>query len=238
MIHGTTLVTNAIIERKGARTALLATRRLPRRARDRPRAPLRALRPRARAAASRSCRATCASTCRSGRWPTAPTLAGARRGVRRAAGRASWRTPASRRSRSRSCTATRTRPTRSARARRRAARRAGDARLDLVRGGAGDPRVRAHLDHDRERLRPGPHRGVPARAGGAGWRALGFAGALPPDAVGGRHRDAGDGDALPGPAARVGPGGGRARRRAPTAPRPASPTCSRSTWAARPPSSR
>ena len=71
----------------------------------------------------------------------------------------------------------------------------------------------------------------------SGSRALGFGGALLHDALERRHRDAGDGDALPGPAARVGPGGRRARRRAPTAPRPASPTCCRSTWAAPPPSS-
>ena len=44
LIHGTTLVTNALIERKGALTALLTTARLPRCRGNRPRAPLRALR--------------------------------------------------------------------------------------------------------------------------------------------------------------------------------------------------
>ena len=60
--HGTTLVINSLIQRKGAQAALVTTRRLPRRARDRarqPAGPVRsALSPRraadpARAAASR-----------------------------------------------------------------------------------------------------------------------------------------------------------------------------------------
>ena len=41
LIHGTTLATNAVIERKGARTALITTRRLPGRARDGQRKPIR-----------------------------------------------------------------------------------------------------------------------------------------------------------------------------------------------------
>ena len=51
LIHGTTLATNAIIERKGALTALVCTRRLPRRARHRLREPLRPVRHHAREAA-------------------------------------------------------------------------------------------------------------------------------------------------------------------------------------------
>ena len=43
IVHGTTLVTNAIIERKGARTALITSGRFPRLNRDRKRASLRAL---------------------------------------------------------------------------------------------------------------------------------------------------------------------------------------------------
>ena len=39
LVHGTTVVINALTERKGARTALVTTARLPRRARDRPRQP-------------------------------------------------------------------------------------------------------------------------------------------------------------------------------------------------------
>ena len=132
-IHGTTLVTNAIIERKGARTALLTTARLPRRARDRPRAPLRPLRPRPRAAASRWCRATCASTCRERTLADGTTLAGrsTTRYVERLAreladaGRRGGRgrVPAQ---------LTPTRRTSARRARPMRARRAGHARLDLV----------------------------------------------------------------------------------------------------------
>ena len=46
-------------------------------------------------------------------------------------------------------------------------RRARYPRLDLVRRGAGDPRVRAHLDDRGQCLRPGPGRALPARSGGA-----------------------------------------------------------------------
>ena len=50
VIHGTTLATNAVIERKGARTALLTTQGLSRRHRDGQRKPLRPVRPQHRAA--------------------------------------------------------------------------------------------------------------------------------------------------------------------------------------------
>ena len=45
VIHGTTLATNALIERKGARTALITTRGFSRRDRDGQREPLRPIRP-------------------------------------------------------------------------------------------------------------------------------------------------------------------------------------------------
>ena len=50
VIHGTTLATNAVIERKGARTALLTTAGLSRRDRDGQRESLRPVRPEYRAA--------------------------------------------------------------------------------------------------------------------------------------------------------------------------------------------
>ena len=43
--HGTTLVINSLIQRKGAKAALVTTARLPRRARDRARQPARSVRP-------------------------------------------------------------------------------------------------------------------------------------------------------------------------------------------------
>ncbi len=61
VVHATTLFTNALIERKGALHRPHHHRGLPRHARDRPRAQVRALRPVHRASPSRWCRATCAS---------------------------------------------------------------------------------------------------------------------------------------------------------------------------------
>ena len=51
-----------------------------------------------------------------------------------------------------------------------AARRAGPARGDLQRRRAGDPRVRAHADHGRERVRAGPRRALPGGSRGAAHR--------------------------------------------------------------------
>ena len=139
--------------------------------------------------------------------------AGARRRPTSRASPASWPRTASTRSRSLPALATPTPPTSAPRAEavRRVAPR--PARLDLVRGRARDPRVRAHLDDDRARLRAGRSSRVPgelqqrlsASASPGGLRVMLSAR---------RHRDARDGDALPGPAARVGPGGRRAGRRA------------------------
>ncbi len=70
IVHGTTVGTNALLERKVARTGIITTRGFPRRARDAPPRP--AARPGACAAASRrSCRAICASKSTSACWPTA-----------------------------------------------------------------------------------------------------------------------------------------------------------------------
>ena len=215
VIHGTTLVTNAIIERKGARTALLATagfrdaveigREVRYELYD-----LELELPRAAGAALPALRRR-----RSGRWPTASTLQRARRGVRRAARAPSWReagveavaicVPARLRQPGR----------RAGGARRRAARRAGAC------GSRSRPRWCrrcASSSARRPRSSTSTCRAAP-RSTCASCRhrlaRVGFARRVPPDAVGRRHRDAGDRDALPGPAARVGPGGRRARGRAP-----------------------
>ena len=81
--HGMTVATNALLERRGARTALVTTRGLPRRDRDRPPGPRRALRPRRAAARRRSCRASCASRVRG--------ADGARRRARAARRGRAWR---------------------------------------------------------------------------------------------------------------------------------------------------
>ena len=88
---------------------------------------------------------------------------------------ASW-PPGSRRSPSPSSTASQSRAG-ATRPGCRLSRRARYPRFHLVRRGAGDPRVRAHLDDRGQRLRPGPGRALPARPGGAAsagrirWRA-------------------------------------------------------------------
>ena len=58
VIHGTTLATNALIERRGARTAFVTTRRFSRRHRDAHRKPLRAVRPEPARCRRRWCRAS------------------------------------------------------------------------------------------------------------------------------------------------------------------------------------
>ena len=78
-------------------------------------------------------------------------------------------------------------------------------------------------------------RALPARLERRAAATRGFDQRLLPDALERRHHDARRGDALPDPARRVGPGGRRARGGHWTASCSASPTWSRSTWAARPP---
>ena len=85
-------------------------------------------------------------------------------------------------------------------------RRARYPRLDLVRRGAGDPGVRAHLDDRGQRLRPGPGRALPARPGGAPG-AGGIRGALLLLISSERPGHRRDGRPLPGP-----PAGERSRR--------------------------
>ena len=76
----------------------------------------------------------------------------------------------------------------------------------------GDPRVRAHLDDARERLRPGARRALPAPTWSSGCERLGFGGRFFVMLSGGGIATVETAVALPGAAARVGPGRGRARR--------------------------
>ena len=164
VLHGTTLVTNAIIERKGARTALVTTQGfrdaveiarehrydmydlLPGAA-----APARAAPPPLRGGRARAGRrhGEASGRPRRGAAPGGPAAVGGNRGGRRL--------PAARLRESRA---------RAAGGRRSCGRRSRTSRSALVRGGPGDPRVRAHLDHARQRLRPAPGRALPGTARG------------------------------------------------------------------------
>ena len=206
-----TVATNALLERRGARTALVTTEGF----RDlieigAPGPPV-ALRPRRAPPASRSCRASCASPCASAWGPTASSSRSTRT-ASRDGGRRRCARPTSRRSRcaccSRSCT-----PSTSARvgeALREALPRR--ARVALERGAAGVPRVRALLDHRRRRLPRAEARRLPRAPGRRARTEAGVPGAAG-DAVLGR----------------------RARRRAPRPSRPPA-ACSRArpaAWSAR-----
>ena len=92
VVHATTLFTNALIERKGARHRAPHHRRLRRHARDRARAEVRALRPRTSPSRSRWCRATCGSRSPSACAPTARVAPHARRARRSRRRRAGWST--------------------------------------------------------------------------------------------------------------------------------------------------
>ncbi len=233
LVHGTTLVTNALIERKGAPTALLTTAgfrdsvAIGREQRydlydlllEQPR---------------RLCRATCASTCRSAPWPTdRPTPRWTR--PMWSGWPASW--PPTDRGGGDRLPAQLHQPRRRAgRPRRRAARRAGHPGIDLVGRGARDPRVRAGLHHHRQCLRSGAGGALPAHAAGAAAPARPRRRFLS-DALVGRDRHGGHGRALPACGC-----SSRARRQGrwrplSTARRPISRTCSRLTWAAPPPRS-
>ena len=206
VVHGTTLATNALIERKGARTALLTTEGF----RDsleiawehrfeqydiymeRPDA-AGAARPALRRAGARRRRRRRAAAARRGGG--APLSRGAR-GARR-----------SRRSPSASCTASPTtaHERRAGRDPRRGAAGRGD--LALVRGLSRDPRVRARLDHHRQRLCAAAHGGLsrPARGRPAQGRHRRPAAA---DDVVGRHHHGRDGAALSVRLVESGPAGG------------------------------
>ena len=187
-------------------------RGVPRFARDRPRASLRPLRPAAGDAASPG--AARAALRRAGAHPGRrldPPGARSGRGVCRAPGARAGR-GRDRGGRHRLPQQLRQPRAGATRAGGRAARRAGYPRLDLVRRGAGDPRVRAHLDDRRQCLRPGPGRALPARSGGAAG-----AGGIPRRAVAAdllrRAGHGRDGRALPGAAAGERSGRGSAGRR-------------------------
>ena len=163
IVHGTTVGTNALLERKGARIGVITTRGLPRRAGDAPPRP--AARPGACGATSRrSSTATCASRSPSARSPTARS---ARRSTSRrcsAGARRCWRAARE---------ALRHRLHQRLRQPRQRARRAAPplravwpnaARRRLARDPARDPRVRARLDHRAQRLSAAGRRRLPRQA--------------------------------------------------------------------------
>ena len=93
----------------------------------------------------------------------------------------------------------------------------------LERAGPGDPRVRAHVDDARQRVRPAPGPALPGAARGPAARGRRRRRALH-HAVERRALRGRDGRPLPRPADRVGPRGRRPRRRAlRRAPRPQGP---------------
>ena len=156
VVHATTLFTNTLIERKGARTGLITTRGFRDaleigRERKYELYDLTIARPAAARAARPAARGGRNGWGRTGRrWPrsTRRSLDEAMSGLARFRG--------SRRSRSSSSTPTPTRSTSGARGpASRSGSRACRAR-DLVGGRAGDPRVRAALDHRRQRLPDAP----------------------------------------------------------------------------------
>ena len=183
--HGMTVGTNALLEERGARTALIATRGLRRPARDRPPEPPSLYHPCRGAAPSRWSSPACGSRPPSASAPTAcvdalPERRGRAPGgaVRRGRSRVGGRLPAVRLQRPLARA-----PHRRGRAR-GAARR---PRLRLARGAAGLPRVRALLDDRDRRLplppaRPLPRARSPTPARARHPRAAG-------DALLGRHRD-------------------------------------------------
>ena len=169
VVHATTLVTNALIERKGAKVALLATagfRDVIELARERRPDIYRLDVWRPEPLVPRHLRFDVAErTLADGTIEQAVDTrrgGGARGGAGRARDRgdrdllpAQLRQPGQRAGGARGGRARGARP----------------ARRDLQRRRAGDPRVRAHADHGRERLRPGPRRALPGRSRGAAQRA-------------------------------------------------------------------
>ena len=206
VIHGTTLATNAIIERRGARTALIVTSghrdalEMAHENRfeqydigvDRPPPPRpapapapgggagRPPRPRPRAAGGRI--RACAT----------PDARGRERGIRRGGAHPRLREPGPR-------TADRGDP------RRVATGAAGHAGLRCVPRGAG---VRTPVDGLRERLRAAAHGPLPARTRGFAPR-VGSRVSLPPHDLRRGAHDAGDRDQRTGPSGGVRAGGGR-----------------------------
>ena len=175
VIHGTTLVTNALIERKGARTALITTRgfrdaiEIGREHRydmydlfmERP-TPL----------VPRHLRFELDERVLSDGSVLTPLDTGEVlrlvETLQAAADRGGRRLPAAQLSQS---------GARAGGRRAAAVARARDQLRAVLRGGGGDPRVRAHLDHGDQRLRAGPRRSISAAPRGA-LRALGIPGDL------------------------------------------------------------
>ena len=233
LIHGTTVATNAILERRGARTGLLTTAgfrdlleigRL-RLARlydidfERP-APL----------VPRRWRREVVERLGPGR--RGPDAAG--RGKRPGGRRPLDAARASSRSRSRFCTRTRAAPT--SRPPRAVVREAGAARhADAVLGDpARGPRVRANQHRRHQRVRDAGDEPLPRepRDGAAAARRRR---ADPGHAVERRGHDGGERAAAPGARDRVGPGGRGHRDRRSSLAGSAARTRSASTWAGRPP---
>ena len=221
VMHGTTLVTNAIIERKGVATALITTKGFRDVLEIGARAPLRHVRPLPRAARDRSCRATAlrGRRARAGRrhdltaGSTTPTVARLVARARRRGRRGRRRLAAARLSRTRST---------SSASRDVLRERRPELQVSLSsRGRAGDPRVRAHVDDGRATSTCRPVVDATWPSSSAGSRELGFRGALRIMLSYGRHRHGRDGRALPDAPARVGSGGRRARGGALRSARPA-----------------
>ena len=220
LAHGTTVATNALLERRGGRVALVATPRVRRRDRDRPPAPAVALRPvRRPAPAPRRARRPAR-----GRRPARRRRAGAR--PRRRGHGPAMSTSGSTRSPCASSTPTSTRGP-SARSPGSCASRGLVVEL-LARGVARVPRVRAHGHDRRRRDAPAGLPRVPRRRRRARDRGAGHDVGRWPRAA--RRRRPAPGHPPPlGPGRR---GAGRGRR---SRPRCGTPTRSPSTWAARAP---
>ena len=158
-VHGTTLATNALIERKGARTAFLTTPGVPRHSGDGVREAVRAIRRlHGQAGAARAAPAPARGR-RAGVRPRAdpgpPRRGGSARDRRRmegGGGRGGRRGIAPRLGSPRP---------RAGGSRGAVRGAAGRDRVPVERGLPGDPGVRALLDHLRERLRPPPHLRLP-----------------------------------------------------------------------------
>ena len=227
--HATTVVTNALLEGKGARGRLCRDPRLPRRAGAAPQRPQRPLRP----VPGRPFRAHPPPPALRDRRPhRRPGRGGGAARGRRGAG-AGGGDPRFGRGHRRGV-ADVLLPERQPRAppRRAAARRpaAGSASVPLVGGAARDTRVRARQHHGGLRLRRPVARGLP-RAAASGRRRAGLA-AAPRHGQQRRRARRGGVPAHAGRGGRVRPGRRRGRGGAGRPPDSACPTCCPSTWAA------
>ena len=232
VIHGTTLATNAVIERKGARTALITTAGLPRRDRDGQRKPLRPVRPQHRAARA------------AGAAPSAPAGAGA-------AGQRRQRAAAARRGGGARAGAGAAARARREHRRRLPARLRQSARTSAACATSWPRRCRTFRCRCPREVSPEmrewerfsttvanayvqPLMARYLRGLADGLRELGVAGAAVPDAVGRRADHDRDRLPLPDPPGGKRPGRRRDLLRAPSRGNAASTTCCRSTWAAPP----